>query len=169
MLLPQPWLFMQGFATTYAGEDPAAEGGETPLYPPTTSPVSCRLPAKQMHRWELGNTPKTRTKCPNPSPSSPKTPASPEVQEVAEGAFPLGGCFPCNPSKDYAALMSSSPGGGAYFLAELISCCEEITGQCFPRACGNGRGMVSQQGYLSGETEARSSGHTPETPSGCEG
>jgi len=51
--------------------------------------------------------------------------------------------------------MSSSP-GGAYFLAELISCCEEITSQCFPRTCGNGRGTVSQQGYLSGETEARS-------------
>lgn len=149
-----------------AGEDPAAEGEETPPRSPhPASPVTCRLPAKQMHRWELGNTPKTSTKCPNPSPCSPKTPASPCGQEVAGGAFPLGGCFPCNPSKDYAALMSSSP-GGAYFLAELISCCEEITGQCFPRTCGNGRGMVSQQGYLLGETEARSSGHVPESPSG---
>lgn len=64
--------------------------------------------------------------------------------------------------------MSSLWGCKEYFRAELISCCEEITGQSFPRTCSYGSGMVSQQGYLSGETEARRRRHMPETPPGCE-
>lgn len=38
---------------------------ETPPNPPPASLVSCRLPAKQMHRWELGNTPKNERKAPS--------------------------------------------------------------------------------------------------------
>lgn len=72
-----------------------------------------------------------------------------DVQEVAGGAFPPGVLFlQCNPSKDYAAPMSSPRGWREYFLAELIFCCEEIIGQSFPRTHSHGSGMVSQQGYF---------------------
>lgn len=136
-----------------------------PTYAPTASPMSCRLPTKQMHWSKLGNTPKNEHKA---SRSLSLLPQNINILVHAGGAFAPGRLFPHNPSEDHAALMLSSP-GGAYFLAELISCGEEITGQCFPRTCGNSRGTVSQQqGYLSGETEARRRVNVPVTPSGCE-
>lgn len=132
---------------------------------PSESPKELQTPSKS--NVELQNPPKIRTKCPNPSPCSHKE--SPDVQEVAGGVFPPGILFPrCRPSKHYAAPISSLRGCREYFQAELISCCEEITGQSFPRTCSYGSGMVSQQGYLSGETEARRRRHMPETPPGCE-
>lgn len=97
------------------GEDPAAGGEETPLEPPHSLTGELQTPCKANALEGTGQYPKNGHKAPQPlSLPPPKPPSSPYVQEVAGATFPLGGHFPHNPSKDYAALMSLSPGGGIF-------------------------------------------------------